>query len=345
MSKILVTGGAGFIGSHTCLKLLENNYKVIVVDSFCNSNPIVLKRVEKIYNKNNCIEIYGFDLRDKNSLEDLFFKSASEGEHINSVIHFAGFKSVGDSMRNPLEYWDNNLISTINLLEVMDKYSCRTIVFSSSASIYANSNDLISEKNSVNPVNPYGNTKATIEKILQDVFNCEKHKWRIACLRYFNPIGAHSSGLIGENPSGIPNNIFPFILKVASRKIRELKVFGSDWPTHDGTGVRDYIHILDLAEGHIVALEFLLSNKPALVNFNLGTGNGTSVLDLINCFEKVNKVKIPYIFVKRREGDLAHVVADNTEALKRLKWEPKRNLEDMCLDGWRWQKMNPNGYE
>ena len=171
------------------------------------------------------------------------------------------------------------------------------------------------------------------------------HKWRIACLRYFNPIGAHSSGLIGENPSGIPNNIFPFILKVASRKIGQLKVFGSDWPTHDGTGVRDYIHILDLAEGHIVALEFLLSNKPALVNFNLGTGNGTSVLDLINCFEKVNKVKIPYIFAKRREGDLAHVVADNTEALKRLKWEPKRNLEDMCLDGWRWQKMNPNGYE
>ncbi len=349
MSRILVTGGAGFIGSHTCLALLERNYKVLIIDSFINSSPIALKRVKKIFNQNhsqqNNIQIVKGDLRDIKLLENIFLRAKLEQDPIEAVIHFAGLKSVSDSIKKPLEYWDNNLIGTINLLKIMDQNKCRTIVFSSSATIYKKAEKkLIDENTSISPITPYGFTKSAIEIILENIFNSESNNWRIANLRYFNPIGAHSSGLIGENPKGLPNNIFPLILKVASGEIRELEIFGNDWPTHDGTGVRDYIHVIDLAEGHIFTLDYLLKNKPVLLNLNLGTGIGSSVLDLINSFECVNKIKIPYKFVNRRDGDLPSVVANNFKAIKILKWTPKRNLELMCKDGWRWQIMNPSGY-
>ena len=350
MSKILVTGGAGFIGSHTCLSLLEKDFDVVVIDSLTNSSHISLERVSEIYkNKTNIfkkIELVQGDLRSIEILNKIFIQSKSEGKPIKAVIHFAGLKSVSESIKKPIKYWDNNLVSTINLLKIMVKYNCYNLVFSSSATIYADSvQDLIEENSLIKPVNPYGFTKASIETILENIFQSDPYKWRIASLRYFNPIGAHRSGLIGENPSGKPNNIFPLILKVAAGKIKQLNVFGNDWPTHDGTGVRDYIHVLDLADGHISALENLLVSKPKMINLNLGTGISTSVLDLINCFEGVNKIKIPYSFTKRREGDVAKVVANNSLALDYLKWSPKRGLQEMCLDGWRWQEMNPNGYE
>ena len=350
MSKILVTGGAGFIGSHTCLSLLENNYDVVVIDSFINSSEISINRVEDLYNsrklKKNKIELFEGDVRCKDDLENIFQKSNSEEKPIKAVIHFAGLKSVSESLRSPLMYWDNNILGTINLLNVMQKNRCFNLVFSSSATIYAKSNNnFVDEKSLIAPVNPYGFTKATIEKVLENLFKSEPNKWRIANLRYFNPIGAHNSGLLGESPSGIPNNIFPYILKVASGKLKQLNIFGKNWPTPDGTGERDYIHVLDLADGHILALENLLISKPQLINLNIGTGISTSVLDLITCFEKVNKVKVPYRFADKREGDVARVVANNSLAINHLKWRPKRNLEEMCIDGWRWEKMNPNGYE
>ena len=350
MSTILVTGGAGFIGSHTCLSLLENNYDVIVIDSFFNSSPISIDRVRRIYNSKKLndkkIKLFCGDLRSIKDIEEVFDVYNSKGKPIKAVIHFAGLKSVSESFKNPLIYWENNLLSTINLLSAMHKNKCFNIVFSSSATVYGDStNSNFDEKFSISPVNPYGFTKATIEKILENIFNSEPSKWRIANLRYFNPIGAHGSGLLGEDSSGIPNNIFPHILKVAAGKINHLNIFGNNWPTHDGTGIRDYIHVLDLAEGHILALEKLLVNDPQIINLNIGTGLGTSVLDLICCFESVNKIKIPYCFKDRREGDVACLVANNSLAKSYLSWKPKRNLEEMCLDGWRWQRMNPNGYE
>ena len=351
MSKILVTGGAGFIGSHTCLTLLQKKYKIVVIDSFINSSRISLERVKKISKKNDYydnkdIEIIKGDLRNFNLIDNIFFKSILENYPITAVIHFAGLKSVNESIINPLDYWDNNVSGTINLLKAMEKNNCRNIVFSSSATIYAYSNNKnhITENSFIKPVNPYGHTKAVIEKILENLSESSKGKWRIANLRYFNPIGAHSSGLIGEDPLGIPNNIFPFILQVAAGKIKELRVFGNDWPTIDGTGVRDYLHVLDLADGHILALEYLLENKPTIINFNLGTGIGSSVLDLINCFEKVNNIRVPYVFSERRHGDVPYVVSNNSKALEILKWKPKRTLQEMCVDGWKWQKNNPNGY-
>ena len=351
MAKILVTGGAGFIGSHTCLELLKRNYKVSIIDSFINSSPIALKRVEEILRREeteekNRIEINKGDLRDIKQIEEIFLKAEKLNEPFTAVIHFAGLKSVSDSVKNPLVYWENNLVGTINLLKVMEKSKCRTIVFSSSATIYAKSKQkLIDESTSISPINPYGTTKSTIEKILENLFCAQPKNWKIANLRYFNPIGAHNSGLIGENPHGIPDNIFPMILQVALGKRKLLKIFGNDWPTKDGSGVRDYIHVLDLAEGHILALDCLLKNKPRLLNINLGTGVGSSVLDLIKCFEDVNKVSVPYQFVERRDGDLPHVVADISRAVKFLNWKPKRDLKLMCEDGWRWQKMNPEGYK
>lgn len=345
MSKILVTGGAGFIGSHTCLRLLENGHKIVVIDSFLNSSRKSLLRVNKLITENK-IEIFEGDLKIQENIEHVFLKSKSQGEPIKAVIHFAGLKSVLNSIKNPLQYWDNNLVGTINLLKIMERNNCFNIVFSSSATVYNFSeNNLIDEKTIINPINPYGHTKATIEEILKNIFNCQSDKWKIISLRYFNPIGAHSSGMIGEDPNGAPNNVFPFLLKVAIGKIKKLKIFGNDWPTHDGTGIRDYIHVLDLADGHVLALEYLFKNNSQILFLNLGTGVGTSVLDLINCFEKVNGINIPYEIVGRRIGDIPFLVADNTLAIKKLNWTPWRTLEDMCSDGWRWQKMNPDGYK
>ena len=350
MSKILVTGGAGFIGSHTCLALLKKKYRIVVIDSFLNSSPIALKRVKsilKINKDNDFIEIIRGDLRNYDAIENIFIKSKLEDFPITAVIHFAGLKSAANSIINPLNYWDNNVISTINLLKAMEKNNCRNIVFSSSASIYAYSNDknLLNEDSLIHPGSPYGHTKATIEKILENLSESCKEKWRIANLRYFNPIGADISGLLGEDPLGIPNNIFPFILQVAAGNIKELKVFGNDWPTVDGTAVRDYLHVLDLADGHIMALEYLLANKPRTINLNLGTGKGSSVLDLINCFQEVNQIKVPYVFSEKRPGDIPYLVANNSKALKILNWVPQRTLKEMCIDGWKWKKNNPNGYK
>ena len=350
MSKVLVTGGAGFIGSHTCLGLLKEGYEVVVIDSLVNSSHKSLERVleiskkENFFNKENLIFIKG-DLRDKKLLDQTFNDFQENGEPINSVIHFAGLKAVNDSLNLPIRYWDSNVNGTISLLNTMDKYDCKTIIFSSSATIYEASNNLIvNEDTKLNPKNPYGSTKLVIEYLLNDIFKSKSTEWKIVNLRYFNPIGAHPSGLIGEFPLGIPSNIFPSITQVASKKLRKLNIFGNDWPTADGTCIRDFIHVMDLVDGHIAALKFLDKNKPQIKKFNLGTGLGTSVLELIETFQKVNNIEIPYCFLPRREGDLVKVVADNSLAIKYLKWKAKRNIEDMCRDGWKWQLLNPNGY-
>ena len=346
--RILVTGGAGFIGSHTCLLLLEKGYEIIVLDSFVNSDKKSIERVielnrKKSQNTGFIHLIYG-DIRNEKVLDKIFSESELD-KPIKAVIHFAGLKAVKESVNNPLNYWDVNVNGSIKLFTVMNKYDCRTIVFSSSATIYGISDDKpILETAKINPITPYGNTKATIELLLNNIFKSDSQSWRIANLRYFNPIGAHQSGLIGEAPVGIPNNLFPYITQVAISKIDRLKIFGNNWPTIDGTGVRDYIHVMDLAEGHIAALEFLLGSKAQIINLNLGTGKGTSVLELIKCFEAVNNIEIPYNMVPRREGDIGTVIADNSLALSCLNWRPKRSLEEMCLDGWEWQKLNPKGY-
>ena len=348
--RVLVTGGAGFLGSHTCLALLEKNHEIVIIDSFINSHRKSLEKVEQIMILNNNkkkfeIKIHVGDIRDEKLLDDLFINSKKQGKPIESVIHFGALKSINESISKPLEYWDVNVNGSINLFKVMMKHSCKKIIFSSSASIYdACDSKLITEKHRIKPSNPYSQTKYTIETILNNIFDSDSDEWRIVILRYFNPIGAHHSGLIGEAPNGIPNNIFPIINKVANGKLDQLSIFGKDWHTLDGTGVRDFIHVMDIAEGHLSALEFISDNKPQITNINLGTGEGTSVLQLINTFETVNKVKIPYNFSKRREGDLGHVVADNSLAISLLDWKPMRSLEDMCADGWKWQKLNPNGY-
>ncbi len=347
---ILVTGGAGFIGSHTCLELLNKGYKVYVIDSCVNSSFKSLERVKEILeirkssNFNN-LNFFKGDLRDKILLQKVFDIARNNGDSINSVIHFAGLKSVEESVLNPISYWDGNVNSTIKLLEVMEQNNCYSIVFSSSAAIYGIANEKVKEDFIIKPINPYGSTKYAIEEFLFDLHRSFSSKWRIANLRYFNPIGAHETGFIGEDPLNKPNNLFPYICSVANGKYDLLNIFGKDWPTNDGTGVRDYIHVMDLAEGHIKTLEFLTRNEPQAINLNLGTGTGTSVLELINIFKGVSKVDIPYKFAERRKGDSAYVVADNSLAKELLNWEPKRNLKDMCKDGWRWVKLNPNGYQ
>ena len=276
----------------------------------------------------------------------LFLKAKEKGKPIEGVIHLAGLKSVEESIRKPLLYWDNNVIGTMNLLKIMQKFDCKTIVFSSSATIYGVvSSDPIDEKCNINPNNPYGHTKAAIEFMLKGIFESSKDKWRIANLRYFNPIGAHDSGLIGENPSDVPNNLFPIICNVAQGKFSELKIFGNDWPTLDGTCVRDYIHVMDLAEAHTRALDFLISNKAQLIDLNIGTGIGTSVLELLEKFSKVNNCSVPFSYSGRRQGDAPVVIANNNKAISVLNWKPKRNLEEMCKNGWEWKKNNPLGYQ
>ena len=347
MSTLLVTGGAGFIGSHTCLRLLEIGHKIIVLDNFTNSSPQSLERVKKIIGDkaSNILKIIHGDIRDKILLEDIFNSFFLNGQSIEAVIHFAGLKSVEESTRNPLKYWDCNVNGSLCLLEVMAKNNCTTIVFSSSANIYGSQTDkLICENDLIRPENPYGETKAVIEKILNNLFHSSPMVWKISCLRYFNPIGAHPSGLIGEAPTDSPTNIFPSICKVASGKKKEIEIFGNDWETRDGTPIRDYIHIMDLAEGHCVALRYLLDNPAQIFSVNLGTGNGSTVLEIIKTFESINNIKIPYSFVGRRSGDVRASVADNSYSKKILNWSPSLKLADMCKNGWNWQRQNPDGF-
>ena len=351
MKTVLVTGGTGYIGSHTCITLLESGYKVIVFDSLINSHLEVIQKIKNLFDDkipyiDKRIHFVQGDIRNKRNIDDLFRKFHNDNNNIDAVIHFAGLKSVRDSVKFPIKYWNVNMLGSLNLLEIMSKYSCRKIIFSSSATLYSQRNILpFKENGDLSPINPYGNTKLAVETLMGDLFNNGFSDWRICNLRYFNPIGAHPSGLIGENPIGRPNNIFPIILNVASKKLEGFQIYGKDWDTHDGTCIRDYIHVMDIAEGHVVSLNYLFNNDPQLISFNLGTGKGTSVLSLINTFEKVNNVRIPYEYVKKRQGDLPVIIADNLKAKKILNWEPKRNIEEMCKDGWKWKKQNINGYQ
>tara|TARA_Y100001968_G_scaffold333785_1_gene399459 strand:- start:140 stop:1183 length:1044 start_codon:yes stop_codon:yes gene_type:complete len=343
MKTILITGGTGFIGSHTCLLLLERGFDLIIIDSYINSSPKNLKGALNKINSNfdNKITFVKGDIRDQSSLEDIFIESKNIDKPISAVIHFAGLKSVAESVEKPLLYWDVNVKGSISLFNAMQNNNCRTIVFSSSATIYGKATKSpFSEDSQISPLNPYGQTKAAVEKLLCDVYASQPNSWRVANLRYFNPVGAHPSGLIGEDPLGIPNNLFPYICQVAIGRRKELKIFGNNWPTSDGTGVRDYIHVMDLADGHLAALQYLFSEEPQLLNLNLGTGKGTSVLELINTFMKVNQCDIPYVFTNRRSGDVSTTVADNKLAKQKLGWEPHRKVEDMCRDGWLWQQRS-----
>lgn len=335
--KILVTGGAGYIGSHTCLELLGNDYEVVVVDNLSNSKEESLKRVMDLAGKR--LEFYKVDLLDKVSLNKVFGKAA-----FDAVIHFAGLKAVGESVTSPLKYYTNNVAGTIALCEVMIRHNIKNLIFSSSCTVYGNPHKVpITEDFPLLPTNPYGRTKLIIEDILRDLHRAD-HTWNVALLRYFNPVGAHKSGRIGEDPNGIPNNLFPFISQVAVGKFPFLSVFGDDYPTPDGTGIRDYIHITDLALGHLKALKMLSSN-PGVVTYNLGTGSGYSVLEIVTAFEKAAGKKIPYRITGRRPGDIALAYADPSLAKKELGWTAERGLDEMCADSWKWQTNNPNGYE
>ena len=348
--KILVTGGAGFIGCHTILALLKKGYEVLAYDSLINSSFKSLERVKEILKKDRPCEdikldfIKG-DVRDENTLQNIFKKSKKIDKEINAVIHFAGLKSVANSIINPVDYWDVNVNGTINLVKVMNSFNCTNFVFSSSATVYGfSTGEPLKEEFTIDPINPYGMTKAVNEKFLNNLFNGLSKDWSICNLRYFNPIGAHESGKIGEDPLGRPNNIFPLINQVALNIEKNIKVFGCDWETRDGTCIRDYINVMDLSEGHILALDHIIDKKPIFLNLNLGTGKGTSVLNLIDTFEKANNIKIPYVFSNKREGDSPFLVADNSKAKQILNWSPKKSLLDSCRDGWKWFKNNPKGY-
>jgi len=334
--KILVTGGAGYIGSHTCIELIKSGYEVVVVDNLYNSSLESLKRIENLVDCN--IPFHKVDIRDKVALTQVF-----EQYSIDGVIHFAGLKSVGESVEKPIEYYDTNVGGTFILADVMREFDCKTFIFSSSATVYGDPHTVpIKEGFPLSVTNPYGRSKLMIEEFLQDVFVADD-SWHIALLRYFNPVGAHKSGLIGEDPNDIPNNLIPYISQVAVGKLEKLSVFGGDYDTHDGTGVRDYIHVVDLAKGHVKALQALKS-KPQVLIVNLGTGNGYSVLDMVKAFEKASGKNIPYQIVDRRPGDIATCYADPVYAEERLGWKAECELDEMCEDTWRWQSMNPNGY-
>lgn len=335
--EILVTGGAGYIGSHTCLELLQAGHKVIVVDNLVNSKEESLKRVQELTGKS--LRFHKIDLLDGKAL-DAVFESCS----IDAVIHFAGLKAVGESVTIPLRYYYNNVTGTLILCEVMKKHNIRNLVFSSSAAIYGDPHKVpITEDFPLSPANPYGRAKLMIEEILRDLHRADK-AWNIALLRYFNAVGAHSSGRIGEDPNGVPDNLVPYIAQVAVGKLPELLVFGDDYPTRDGTGIRDYIHVVDLALGHLKALDKLASN-PGVVRYNLGTGQGYSVLEVVAAFEKACGNKIPYKIIGRRLGDIASCYADPTKAKTELGWSADKGIDEMCADVWRWQSNNPNGYE
>lgn len=332
--SILITGGTGYIGSHTAVELLNNNEEIIVLDNFCNSSPEVVDKIKSITKKD--FKFYEADILDEEKLEEIF-----KNNNIESVIHFAGLKAVGESVQKPLEYYYNNISGTLNLLKVMRKYNCKNIVFSSSATVYGERETprYIEEMGRGKTTNPYGTTKAMIEKILEDVYVSD-NEWKIYILRYFNPVGAHESHLIGDNPNGIPNNLMPYIQKVAVGELKVLSVFGDDYNTPDGTGIRDYIHVVDLAKGHIKALEKLNKEKNGVYVYNLGSGIGHSVLEMVKAFEKVNNVKVPYKIAPRRAGDLAEIYADPTKAEKELNWKTEKTLEDMCKDSWNYIKNN-----
>ncbi len=333
---ILVTGGAGYIGSHTCIEMIKAGHEVVVIDNLDNSNSEALKRAEEIAGKK--IKFYENDVRDMAALEKIF----SENE-IDAVIHFAGLKAVGESVVKPIEYYDNNLISTLMLLEVMRNFGVKKFVFSSSATVYGLSKEMpLKEGMPIGAINPYGRTKLFIEEILRDLYVSD-NSWGIAILRYFNPIGAHPSGKIGEDPKGIPNNLMPYISQVAVGRREALHVFGNDYNTVDGTGVRDYIHVCDLAVGHVKAVEWAIKNEKC-DEFNLGTGNGTSVLQLKDAFQKASGVEIPYVIDPRRPGDPDEVYADASKAKEILGWKAELGIEEMCRDTWNWQSKNPNGY-
>jgi UDP-glucose 4-epimerase len=335
--NVLVTGGAGYIGSHTCIQLLNAGYNVTVIDNLSNSKEEAVIRVKRITGRE--LDFFKVDLLEINELEKVF-----KGRKFDSVIHFAGLKAVGESVSKPLEYYHNNVTGTLNLCFCMRKYGVKNIVFSSSATVYGDPHKVpINEDFPLSAANPYGRTKLIIEEILNDLFLSD-NTWNIADLRYFNPVGAHPSGLIGEDPNGIPNNLFPYISQVAVGKLRRLRVFGGDYPTKDGTGVRDYIHVEDLAEGHLKALEKLNEN-PGIVVYNLGTGIGYSVLEVVAAYEKALGRKIPYDIVERRPGDIAECYADPSKALKELNWTAKKGIDEMCRDSWLWQQKNPDGYK
>lgn len=335
--RVLVTGGAGYIGSHTCLELLRFGFDVVVVDNLSNSSEESLRRVRKITGKT--LEFYKVDLLNKAHLVEVFDK-----HQFDAVIHFAGLKAVGESVDIPLKYYHNNITGTVTLCEVMAKYNVKNIVFSSSATVYGDPHKVpITEDFPTSATNPYGRTKLFIEEILKDLYVSDNY-WNVVLLRYFNPVGAHHSGRIGEDPTGIPNNLMPFVSQVAVGKLKELAVFGNDYPTTDGTGVRDYIHVVDLALGHVRALQKLIG-KSGVHIYNLGTGRGYSVLEMISAFEKVSGRKIPYRIIDRRPGDIAECYADPSKAEQDLGWRAERGIEDMCIDTWRWQRQNPQGFE
>lgn len=334
--KILLTGGTGFIGSHTCVELAEAGYDVVIADDLSNSNPLVLERLAELTGKT--IKFYNIDIADKDKMDEMFAT-----ESFDAVIHFAGFKAVGESVAKPLMYYRNNLGTTLTLLETMAKYNVNNIVFSSSATVYGVPETVpLVEGMKTGCTSPYGWTKLMIEQILTDTTVANKDL-SVVLLRYFNPIGAHPSGRIGEDPTGIPNNLLPYITQVAIGKLPQLGVFGDDYPTHDGTGVRDYIHVVDLAKGHVKAIEYASKHKGTEI-FNLGTGVGYSVLDIVKAFEKANDITIPYVIKPRRDGDIATCYADPVKAKEKLGWQAEKTLEDMCKDSWRWQSNNPNGY-
>ena len=334
---VLVTGGAGYIGSHTVVELLEDNKEVIIVDNFSNSCPIVLDRIREITKKD--FKFYVVDTTDEEKLEVVFKEN-----NIDSVIHFAAYKAVGESVAKPLMYYTNNIVNTLTVLNLMKKYNVNKFVFSSSATVYGDPHTCpITEDFPLSTTNPYGATKLMIEDMLRDIAKADP-TFNVAILRYFNPVGAHESGLMGEDPNDIPNNLMPYVSQVAVGKLKELSVFGDDYDTHDGTGVRDYIHVVDLAAGHLKALD-KLDDLPGLVTYNLGTGNGYSVLDMVNAFSKASGREVAYKIVDRRPGDVAMCYADPKKANEELGWSAKYNIEDMCNDAWRWQSNNPNGYK
>ena len=334
---ILVTGGAGFIGSHTVVEFLNAGKEVVIVDNFVNSKPCVLDRIKKITGKD--FKFYEVDLLDREGLEKVFIENK-----IDSCIHFAGLKAVGESVAQPMRYYHNNLTGTLILCDLMQKYGARQFIFSSSATVYGKPESVpIREDFPLSTTNPYGETKLMIERILKDIWVSD-NSWSVTVLRYFNPIGAHSSGLIGEDPQGIPNNLLPYVSKVAGGKLDKLHVFGDDYATHDGTGVRDYIHVVDLARAHLKALEYA-EKRTGIDYFNIGTGTGYSVLDIVKAYEKVSGKAVPYVIEARRPGDIDECYADPKKAYELLGWNAEYNLEDMCRDLDRWQTQNPNGYD
>lgn len=335
--NLLVTGGAGYIGSHTCLELLKAGHNVVVIDNFSNSKPIVFDRIERICGRRPIV--YEADICNVETVSEIL-----SSQKIESVIHFSGLKAVSESVEEPLRYYINNVQGSLSLFNAMQTVGLRSLVFSSSATVYGNPQHVpISEDSNLSATNPYGRSKLMIEEILSDLVISDA-SWHIAILRYFNPVGAHQSGLIGEDPKGIPNNLMPYISQVAVGRRKELQVFGGDYPTQDGTGVRDYIHVVDLAEGHIAALDWL-SRKSGLSTFNLGTGQGKSVLEVVHAFESASGITIPYRIVERRAGDIPECYADATRAERELGWKAKLSIEAMCMDTWNWQLKNPNGYE